>query len=133
MLGIEVSPVIARIASEHGYSEVRYGPVEEILGTYQTKSVDHIVACSSLYFIENIDLVVWESMRIARKSVFVSLEQFDEETREAMLHNGIRIYNHHRNRFGNSVVIENTHLWTRPSNGKKIFGDIVHKIIQPPS
>ena len=133
MFGIEISPVMAQKANERGYSKVQYGLAEEVLGTYQTKSVDHVVACSSLYFIENIDLVVWESLRIARKSVFVSLEQFDEETREVMLHNGIRIYNHHRNKFGNSVVIRNTHLWTRPSNGKKIFGDIVHKIIQPPS
>ena len=133
MFGIEISPVMAQKANERGYSKVQYGLAEEVLGTYQTKSVDHVVACSSLYFIENIDLVVWESLRIARKSVFVSLEQFDEETREVMLHNGIRIYNHHRNKFGNSVVIRNTHLWTRPSNGKKIFGDIVHTIIQPPS
>lgn len=131
VFGIEVSPAMAQKASVRGYSEVQCGPAEEVLSIWQTKSVDHVVACSSLYFIENINLIIRESMRIARKSIFVSLEQFDVETQEAMFHIGIRIYNHHPSKFGDSTVIENAHLWTRPSNGKKIFGDIVHKIIQP--
>jgi len=130
MTGIEISACMAKKAAVRGYREVYWGPAEEVLQHIPTKSVDHVVALSSLYFIENIDLIAYESIRIARKSVFVSLEQFDEETRKAMLAKGIEIHNHSEKAFGKSIVTRNVHLWTRPHNGKSIQGDIVHKIIK---
>ncbi len=129
MYGIEASGTMCHLAKRRGYVEVRYGFAEEVLSGFPTKSVDHVIALSSLYFVENIDQVLWESLRIARKSVFFSLEQFCEKTRIKMRDRGIRIFNHPSGKFGDSVVIRNTHLWTRPTEGTKILGDIVHKII----
>lgn len=127
--GIDPSAEMCQIAASRGYSEVRYGFAEETLSTIPTKSVDHVIALSSLYFIENIDLVVWESMRIARKSIFVSLEQFSERTKMSMEDQGMRIFNHARTKFDDSIVIQDTHLWTRPVERTKVFGNIAHKII----
>lgn len=131
--GIEISANMAYKAMDRGYRNVYYGAAEDVLPLRPTKSVDHVVALSSLYFIQNIDQIIWEAIRIARKSIFVSLEQFDEVTRTEMLGvNDLGRWNHSAEKFGDATVLKNIYLWKRPDTGKQVYGDVVHKVLQGP-
>jgi ubiquinone/menaquinone biosynthesis C-methylase UbiE len=127
MYGIDVSAQMISKARLRVYDNLYLGPAEEILSQLPSKSVDHIVALSSLYFIKDITSVVEEFIRIARKSIFVTLEFFDEETKAAMRAHAIEIYNHRWDEHLSSIGRH--HLWTRPSNKKEIRGHIIHKIL----
>ncbi len=128
--GIDISPNMAQEARNRGY-EVIVGAAEEVLENMPDKSVDNVVALSSLYFIKDFPKLVAQFERIARKSVFMTLEQFTPEIVEFMKGQGIQLYNHDA-----SLIIiptettKNIYLWKRPVTGEKVFGDIVFKKIQ---
>lgn len=128
--GIEISAKMAYKATDRGYKNVYYGSATDVLPLRPSKSVDHVVALSSLYFIQDLDQIIYEAVRIASKSIFVSLEQFDEETRAESL-SGFQIgrYNHSVEKFGEATILKNKYLWKRPDRDKKIFGHVVHKIL----
>jgi len=130
MTGIDVSPLMARQAERRGY-RVSVGCAELILPTLESRSVDHIVALSSLHFVEDINLVIRESHRVARKSIFVTLEQFDNETVMEMCELGVPIYNHQL-AYRDACIAHDVHLWTRPKNGKKILGNVLHFVLSTP-
>lgn len=127
--GIDVSSRMAIESKKRGYT-VQVGPAEDIIRNLQSKSVDHIIAMSSLYFIENWESILNEFERVARKSIFVSLEQFDLQTIRMMKSRGINIYNHSFGLVDNPTeVIRNIFLWKRPNTKDRIYGDICFKLI----
>ena len=71
--------------------------------------------------------------RVARKSIFISLEQFEPEIIEMMRSRGIDIYNHPTDVIENPTEVNrNVFLWVRPGVQERtdIRGDIVFKIVK---
>jgi ubiquinone/menaquinone biosynthesis C-methylase UbiE len=127
--GIDISPAMLELAKKRGF-EGFVGPVEDVIATFEDKSVDHITALSSLYFVKDWEKLAKQFERIARKSIFVSLEQFEPEIIEMMKSRGIDIYNHSADAIDDpKEVIKNTFLWIRPTVEERveIFGDLVFK------
>jgi ubiquinone/menaquinone biosynthesis C-methylase UbiE len=125
--GIDISSGMTEEARKNGFYVIN-GPVEEVIKTFDDKSVDHVTAMSSLYFVRDYELLMKEIERVARQSLFVSLEQFTPEIAEMMRKRGINIYNHLASIIENPTeVIRNTFLWKRPHTEDRIYGDIVFK------
>ncbi len=125
--GIDLSPKMLSVAEGRGYS-VEQGVALEILKKHSDRSVDHIVSLSSLYFMEDFHALVAEFERIARKSMFVTLEQFPPETIKMMHDRGIAIYNHPTSAIDNPTnTLSGVYLWKRPGTDQKIYGDVVFK------
>lgn len=125
--GIDISSQMIEEAKKHGYTG-HVGAVEEVIKILGDKSVDHVTALSSLYFVEDFDTVLQNAERVARQSIFFTLEQFTPEIIEMMKERGIQLYNHPLSKVENPTdVIQNTYLWKRPNMEDKIYGDIVFK------
>jgi predicted TPR repeat methyltransferase len=126
--GIDLSSNMIKEAESRGYKGY-LGPTSEIIKTFSDKSFDHVVAMSSLYFMPNFNLLIDQIERVAKKSYFITLEQFDGETLAHMDKKGIKLYNHSRNIISNPTeIVENVFLWKRPGTAIKIFGDVLFKI-----
>jgi ubiquinone/menaquinone biosynthesis C-methylase UbiE len=125
--GIDISPAMIQQAEKrgvHGY----VGPVEEVIKTFGDKSVDHITALSSLYFIKDFNNLIQEFKRVARRSIFITLEQFEPKIIDMMKERGVQLYNHPSSVIENpDEIINNAYLWKRPNTEDRIFGDIVFK------
>lgn len=127
--GIDIAKGMIEEAKKKGY-EGFVGPVEDVIKTLPDKSVDHVTALSSLYFIRDFDQLVAEFERVAKRSVFVTLEQFTPEVVEMMRARGIRLFNHQASVISHPTeIIKNTFLWKRPYADDKIFGVVVFKVI----
>jgi ubiquinone/menaquinone biosynthesis C-methylase UbiE len=125
--GIDVSAKMAEKARSVGY-EVIIGSAEEKIASFADKSVDHVVALSSVYFIENIEKLVKEFERVSRKTIFISFEKFEPGVIEIMKKKGINIFNHDPTIVSNPTEhIKNIYLWKSPTLGNKINGDIIFK------
>ncbi len=125
--GIDMSPAMAIEAKKKGL-EVEVGPVEDIIKRFPDKSVDHITAMSMLYFVKDFVELMKEFERVAKESIFISLEHFDDETIEMMRGLGINIYNHDSSLIDDpKEVKKNVYVWCRPENKEKIYGDVVFK------
>lgn len=129
-VGIELAPLMARQARSRGY-EVHVGPAEEIICKLSSRSVDHIVALSSLYFIKDIERLVAQFERVARKSIFLTLEQFQpEEIARVAEARQLAIYNHPTAVLPDPTEVRsNIRLWNRASNGAPIDGNVVFKLL----
>jgi ubiquinone/menaquinone biosynthesis C-methylase UbiE len=125
--GIDISSAMIEEAKKRGFKGY-VGAVEDVIKGFEDKSIDHITALSSLYFIKDWKDLVKEFERVARKSIFVSLEQFEPKIVEMMKKRGINIYNHSASTIQNPTeTIENTFLWKRPNTDDRISGDLVFK------
>ena len=128
--GIDLSEKMLEVARTRG-AKTLSGPAEEVLKTLSDKSFDHVVALSSLYFIEDFANIICEMERIARHSFFITLERFTPETINDMKKKGISLYNHSSSAIANPTkIFTNTFLWQRPVQGEKIYGDIVFKKLE---
>ena len=129
-VGIDISPKMLSIAKNRGY-ETHEGDAIEQLQTLGDKSVDHIVALSSLYFIEDFHAFISECERVARRSLFITLEQFDQRITEMMKTRGIDLYNHDLSIITNPTkIFGDVYLWKRPKTEDRIFGDVVFKKVE---
>jgi ubiquinone/menaquinone biosynthesis C-methylase UbiE len=128
--GIDISSAMIEESKKRGYTG-HMGAVEEVIKTLGNKSVDHVTALSSLYFVEDFDKVLQHAERVARQTIFFTLEQFTPEIIEMMKDRGIQLYNHPISKIENPTeVIQNTYLWKRPNTEDKIFGDILFKKLE---
>jgi len=127
--GIDLSPSMIEIAEKRGFKGF-IGPVEDVIATFEDKSVDHITALASLNFVKDWENVARQLERVARKSIFVSLEQFSPETITMIKAKGIDVYNHSADALSDpKEVTQNIFLWIRPTLNERveIFGDLVFK------
>jgi ubiquinone/menaquinone biosynthesis C-methylase UbiE len=127
--GIDLSPAMIELAEKRGFDGF-VGPVEDVIATFEDKSVDHITALASLNFVKDWENLAKEFERVARKSIFVSLEQFSPEIITMMKARGIDIYNHSADDISDpKEVTKNIFLWIRPTVDERveIFGDLVFK------
>jgi ubiquinone/menaquinone biosynthesis C-methylase UbiE len=128
--GIDISSAMIEEAKKRSYTG-HVGAAEEVIKSLGDKSVDHVTALSSLYFVEDFDTVLQHAERVARQSIFFTLEQFTPEVIEMMKDRGIQLYNHPLSKIENPTeVIQNTYLWKRPNTEDKIYGDIVFKKLE---
>jgi ubiquinone/menaquinone biosynthesis C-methylase UbiE len=72
--GIDISDEMLNIAKQKEYRTIE-GSLDEIIPELKSNSFDYVVAISSLHFIENIETVLKEFERIARKGYFITLER----------------------------------------------------------
>ena len=127
--GVDISKPMLEIAKSRGY-EVFNGDILNELKKFEDDSVDHVIALSSLYFVENFNEIIEEIERVSKKSYFLTLEQFSDETKGIMKKRGIEIVNHPKEIIKKPTeVIEDTHIWTRPNTSDEIYGDIIFKIL----
>ncbi len=127
--GIDLSPAMIELAEKRGF-EGFVGPVEDVISAFEDKSVDHITALASLNFVKDWENVAKQFERVARKSIFVSLEQFSPEIIAMIKARGIDIYNHSADAISDpKEVTKNIFLWIRPTVDERveIFGDLVFK------
>ena len=127
--GVDISSAMIEEVKKRGLKG-HVGAIEDIIETFTDKSVDHITALSSLFFIKDWKKLAKEFDRVARKSIFVSLEQFEPEIIEMMKERGISVYNHSASIIKNPTeIIKNVFLWIRPTVKEMvpIFGDLVFK------
>ncbi len=128
--GVDISPAMIGELKKRGL-EGRIGAIEDVIETFADKSVDHITALSSLFFIKDWEKLTKELDRVARKSIFVSLEQFKPEIIGIIMkEKGISVYNHPASVIKNPTeIIKNIFLWIRPTVKERvpIFGDLVFK------
>jgi ubiquinone/menaquinone biosynthesis C-methylase UbiE len=126
--GVDISPEMTKIAAQR-YRRAWTGDALPILKKIPDKSYDHITALSWLYFLDpsEFPLVISEFERIAKRSIFLTCEQPDDETIQDMLNDEFKmqIWRHQIAEPG----WEKKHelLWTRPSNKKEIYGDYYFK------
>lgn len=127
--GIDISENMVKLAEKRGIKGY-VGPVEDVIKTMEDKSVDHIIALSSLYFIEDFSGLIKEFERVARKSFLLTLEQFNPEVTTLMEGRGIQIFNHSLGLIQNPAdVVRDTYLWKRPHTEDQIYGDVVFKLL----
>ena len=125
--GVDISEAMIKEAEKRGFKGY-VGPIEDVIETFADKSVDHVTALSSVYFIKDFEKLVREFDRVARQSIFVSLEQFEPKIVEMMKSRGITIYNHSTASITNPTeIIKNTFLWKRPNSEDRIFGGLIFK------
>lgn len=129
--GVDISSVMIEEVRKQGFKGY-VGAIEDIIGTFADKSFDHITALSSLFFIKDWEKLTKEFDRVAKKSIFVSLEQFEPEIIEELKERGISLYNHSASVIKNPTeIVKNVFLWIRPTVKKRVtvFGDLVFKKI----
>lgn len=128
-IGIDSSEKMLAKAVQRGF-ETKFGDAEREIANLTDKSVDHVVALSSLYFMEGWPELYKEFERVAKVSIFVTLEQFDERTVTEMKEKGIDLFNHSA---GIAVlpteIMSDVYLWKRPHTGEYIHGNIVFKLL----
>lgn len=79
--GVDLSDKMLDIAKTRGY-KIILGKIEEILPTIESKSYDYVSAVSSLHFVEDIEFVLREFERIARKGYIASLDVITDQYKE---------------------------------------------------
>jgi len=92
--GIDKSQKMLAIAESKSYKTI-YGDILNELKNIPDKFFDYVVALSSLYFVENIDLVIKEISRIAKKAWLISLDQITPQLVDHYKKSeNINLYNH---------------------------------------
>jgi ubiquinone/menaquinone biosynthesis C-methylase UbiE len=128
--GVDISYCMVEKAKKRGYIG-HVGAIEDVVKGLPDKSVDHVIALSSMYFMKDFTTLLSEFERIARKSFFITLEQFDPGIKEMMEGRGIHLYNHQSSLIKNPTEIQkDIFLWRRVSTGDDIRGDVVFKKIK---
>jgi len=128
--GVDLSPAMTHEAAKRGYT-CHTGAVEDVIKEIGDKSVDHVIALSCLYFIEDVETLIKECERISRKSIFIILEHFGQEAKERMESAQVHVYNHPL-----SIVKDPTEtkkdifLWKRPSTGDIVNGNALFKLLE---
>lgn len=127
-IGIDIAEGMLDFAKRRGYS-VHLGAAQDVIREIPDKSVDHVIALSSLYFIKDFEFLVKEFERVARKSIFVLLEQFSPEVVSKMKDRKINLYNHNSSLIENPTeLIKDVFLWKQVSTNEEMRGDVVFKI-----
>ena len=125
--GIDLSPGMVNEAKKNGF-DAQLGPVEELIKSFGDKSVDHITAMTMLYFVKDWEGLAREFERVARKSIFVSLDQFESKLIQMMKTKGIDLYNHDASAIHDPTEVQkNVFIWKRAGTEDRVYGDIVFK------
>ncbi len=128
--GIDISQGMVEEAKKRGF-DAQAGPAEELVRMFGDKSVDHITALTSLYFIKDWESLAKEFERVARKSIFVSLDHFEPKIIEMMKNKGIDLYNHSASAIHDPTeVLKDVFLWKRVGTEDRIYGDVVFKLFE---
>lgn len=125
--GIDISGKMLEIAAQRGY-QVIHQPIETALASVASKSYDFVFCLSSLLFVEDIEAALKEIHRIARKAVFISL---DETTEEYIKNFACTVYNHCQTPFPNAKEDYWILGWKSPTLGISIQTRMIYEPLVP--
>lgn len=123
--GIDVAENMLDLAKRKGYNII-LGRMEEELPKFQDKSFDYVVSLSALHFTKDIQFIISEFERIARKGWIGTFEEITENyinnlaVKEPM-------YNHSQTEIPNVTEDIFFHAWVSPTTGDNIDARIVFK------
>jgi ubiquinone/menaquinone biosynthesis C-methylase UbiE len=125
--GIDISEKMLVEAAKKGYEVIR-GKMEDELLKFPDKSFDYVVSLSALHFVKDIDLVISQFDRIAKKGWLISLADITENYMKNL---PIKepMYNHSKLNIDTAGVKEDIYFlaWTSPTTGEKIYEREVFK------
>ena len=120
--GIEPSKEMTRQAKARGY-EVTGKEVEEALGEIPDLSYDHVVALGCLFYVKDVETVLNEMRRIARKSFMVT---FDDVPREYIDNFSCQVYNHCGLKVDDALESYRVYAWQSPTLGTDIYCRVIY-------
>jgi len=115
--GIDISENMLRFAVQRGYQTMRK-PIEESLSGIDDLSYDFVVCLSALLCIENIQTILKDFQRIARKAVIISLEDIPDDFIRDFPSDS---YNHSHISFPNAREDYRVFGWKTPTTGSNIY------------
>ncbi len=124
--GIDISEKMLLKAKEKGYDIIK-GKIEDLLKTIPSKSFDYVVSLSAFYFIKDINSLIPELDRIAKKAWLISLADITETYAKAFsIH--APLYNHTKIKFDHLDEDITFIAWTSPFSGEVIRERMVFNI-----
>lgn len=125
--GIDVSEKMLNLAKEKGY-EIILGNMEEELPKLKSKSFDYAVSLSALHFTKDIQCIISEFERIARRGWMATLEEITDNYIKNLAVKE-RMYDHSQMKIPNTAEDIFFPAWVSPTTGDKINARIVFKQI----
>lgn len=125
--GIDMSSKMLNIAQQKGY-KVIHGNFVEILPTLPDNSYDYIIALSSLHFTSDIESILKDFERVAKKGYIISLDEITDKYK-----NGFAtvcsspVYNHYDTKIINTKEDFNFIGWKSPRENTNIRVRMIYK------
>ncbi len=111
--GIDISDKMLDYAAQRGYKTI-HKPIETALAEIDTDSYDFVFSLSSLLCVEDAATAIQHMIRIARKTILISL---DETTEEYIKNFVVPVYNHSKIAIENAIEDYFIVGWTSPTTG----------------
>lgn len=126
--GIDISEKMLDKAKEKGYSII-HGKIEDELRKIPDKSFDYVVSLSALYFVKDIEPILLELDRIAKKGWLISLADITDSYAKFFSAHA-PLYNHTKENISNVNEDITFDAWTSPNSGEKIRERMIFKKLQ---
>jgi ubiquinone/menaquinone biosynthesis C-methylase UbiE len=125
--GIDIADAMLNLAQKRNY-QTMLGKMEDVLPDIKSKSHDYVVALSSLHFVKDINFILKEFERIARKGYVISLDNITDDYKQgfATIVEG-SLYNHFYTKIENSTEDLTFPGWTSPRDNEVITVRMVMK------
>lgn len=120
--GIDVSGKMLEQAAQRGY-EIIHSPVEAAITDLGDNAFDFVFALSSLLFVEDIQSVLVNMRRIARRAIFLSLDNLSEEYIRDF---AVSVFDHAGVAIADAKDGYLIRGWTSPTTGITIQTRIIH-------
>ncbi len=114
--GIDISGKMLDYAAQRGYKTI-HKPIETALAEIDNQSYDFIFCLSSLLCVEDAATAIKHMVRIARKTILISL---DEITEEYIKNAVVPVYDHSKISIENAIEDYFIVGWTSPTLGISI-------------
>ncbi len=111
--GIDISGEMLHFAAQRGYKTI-HKPIEDAINEIPDSSYDFVFALSCLLFVEDIDSVLKNINRIARKGILLSIDNLTEEYIKNFT---VTVYNHSQVPIPNTKEDYFIRGWTSPTTG----------------
>lgn len=125
--GIDISSKMLNIAQNKSY-QIIHGNFDEILPTLPDNSYDYIIAISSLHFTSDIESVLREFERVAKKGYIISLDEITDTYKNGFAKRcSSQVFNHYNTKIINTKEDFNFIGWKSPHENQNIRVRMVYK------
>ncbi len=111
--GIDISGKMLQFAAQRGYKTI-HKPIEAAIADIPDNSYDFVFALSSLLFVEDINSIINNINRIARKAMLLSIDNLTEDYIREFT---VTVYNHSQVPIPNTKEDYFIRGWTSPTTG----------------